>query len=76
MLNFYVIFFLRNISPELTSVPMVLYFICDTPATAWLDKRCIGLLLDPNWQSLGHRSGTCKLNLCNTGPAPYVILLI
>ena len=34
--------FLRNISPELTSVPIFLYFICGTPDTAWLDKWCIG----------------------------------
>ena len=29
--------------PELTFVPIFLYFICGTPATAWLDERCIGL---------------------------------
>ena len=33
-------FFLRKISPELTSVPIFLYFICGTPATAWCAKRC------------------------------------
>ena len=33
-----VFFFLRKIGPELTSVPVFLYFICGTPATAWLDK--------------------------------------
>ena len=31
--------FLRKIGPELTSVPIFLYFICRTPATAWLDKQ-------------------------------------
>ena len=36
-------FFLRKIGPELTFVPVFLYFICGTPATAWLDKQCIGL---------------------------------
>ena len=34
-------FFLRKISPELTSMPIFFYFICRTPATAWLDKQCI-----------------------------------
>ena len=34
--------FLRKIGPELTSVPMFLYYICGTPTTAWLDKRCVG----------------------------------
>ena len=36
-------FFLRKIGPELTSMPIFLHFICGTPATAWLDKRCVGL---------------------------------
>ena len=31
-------FFFRKIGPELTSVPIFLYFICGTPATAWLAK--------------------------------------
>ena len=31
-------FFLRKISPELTSIPILLYFICGTPTTAWLAK--------------------------------------
>ena len=35
-------FFLRKIGPELTSVPIFLYFICETPATAWLDKWYVG----------------------------------
>ena len=33
-------FFLRKISPELTSMPIVLYFIWGTPVTAWLAERC------------------------------------
>ena len=33
---------LRKMGPELTSVPIFLYCICGMPATAWLDKRCIG----------------------------------
>ena len=36
------LFLLRKPGPELTSVPIFLYFICGMPATAWLDKRCIG----------------------------------
>ena len=34
------IFFWRKISPELTSVPIFLYFICGMPASARLDKQC------------------------------------
>ena len=26
-------------------MPIFLYFICGTPATAWLDKQCIGVHL-------------------------------
>ena len=33
---------MRKIGPGLTSVPIFLYFIWDI-ATAWLDKRCIGV---------------------------------
>uniref|UniRef100_A0A9L0JZL0 KRAB domain-containing protein n=1 Tax=Equus asinus TaxID=9793 RepID=A0A9L0JZL0_EQUAS len=31
---------LRTTGSELTSVPIFLYFICGTPATAWLVKQC------------------------------------
>ena len=30
----------RKTGPELTSVPIFLYFICGMPTTAWLAKRC------------------------------------
>uniref|UniRef100_A0A9L0SVW3 Guanine nucleotide-binding protein subunit alpha n=1 Tax=Equus caballus TaxID=9796 RepID=A0A9L0SVW3_HORSE len=30
------LFFLRKTGPELTSVPIFLYFLCGTPTTAWL----------------------------------------
>ena len=36
------LFLLRKTGLELTSVPIFLYFICGTPATAWLDRRCVG----------------------------------
>ena len=32
----------RQVSPELTSVPVFLNFIFGTPATAWLDEQCVG----------------------------------
>ena len=36
-------FLLRKISPELTAAATIfLYFICGTPATAWLSKCCVG----------------------------------
>ena len=35
-------FCLRKIRPDLTSMPVFLYFVRRTPATAWLDKWCAG----------------------------------
>ena len=61
---------LRKTGPELTSMPSFLYFICGTPATAWLAKRCHVHTLDPNWQTPGPLKRTCTLNRCATGPAP------
>ena len=40
---FLFLFFLRKTGPELTSMPIFLYFIYGTPATAWLDMWCVGL---------------------------------
>ena len=37
-----VFFFLGKTGPELTSVPISLYLIFGTPATAWLAKWCLG----------------------------------
>ena len=54
--------FLRNVSPELTSVPIFLYFICGTPATAWLANRCHVCTWDLNQQTPGQRSGMWALN--------------
>uniref|UniRef100_A0A9L0ILM9 Nuclear envelope phosphatase-regulatory subunit 1 n=1 Tax=Equus asinus TaxID=9793 RepID=A0A9L0ILM9_EQUAS len=34
--------------PELTSMPIFLYFICGTPATAWHAKQCHVRTWDPN----------------------------
>ena len=42
-----VFFFLRKTGPELTSVPILLYFICGTAVTAWLAKRCHVRTRDP-----------------------------
>ena len=47
-------FLLSKIGPELTSVLIFLYFMCGMPATAWLDKWCVG-------QHLGSK-------LANPGP--------
>ena len=62
-------FFVRKISPGLTSVPIFLYFIWDV-ATAWLDKQCIGACQDPNWRTPSRHSGAHALNCLRLGPAP------
>ena len=66
-----IFFFLRNISPELTSVPIFLYFICGMPTTAWGAKRCHVPTRDPNRRTPGHQSRRCALNCCANGPAPH-----
>ena len=42
--SFLGVFLVRKISPELTSLPIFLYFIWDA-ATAWLDEQYVGLCL-------------------------------
>ena len=62
---------LRKTGPELTSMPIFLYFICGTPATAWLfAKRCHVCTWDLNRPTPGRRSRACELNHCATRPAP------
>ena len=60
----FLIFFLRKISPVLISVPIFLYF--GTPATAWLDKQCIGPCLGSEPENPGCRIGVCKRNCYTT----------
>ena len=68
----FLLFFLRKISPELTSMPIFLYFICGTPTTAWLAKQCHVRTQDSNQWTQGCQSGTCALNCCTTGLAPQL----
>ena len=51
-------------------MPIFLYFVCGTPATAWLDKRCHVRAGDLNQRTLAHQSRRCELNhRCATRPA-------
>ena len=43
-------------------MPIFLYFICGTPTTAWLAKRCHVRTGDLSRQTPGRRSGMCALN--------------
>ena len=51
-------------------MPIFLYFLCGTPATAWLAKWCHVRTWDPNWQTPCRRNGTCALNLVPLGQSP------
>ena len=68
--------YLRKISPELTSVPIFLYLICGTSATAWLDKWCVGRHLGSERATPRHGSRMCELNRCATGLAPGLNILM
>ena len=52
-------------------MPIFLYFICGTPATAWLAKQCHVHTRDPDWWTSGCGSRTCTLNCYATGLAPH-----
>ena len=69
--HFIYLFILRKTGPELTSMPIFLYFMCGMPATAWLAMRCHVCTRDPNWWTPGCWSGTYALNCCATVPGPW-----
>ena len=62
---------MRKIGPELTSVPIFLYFMWDA-TTVWLDEWCWVHAWDLNLGTLGHKSGGRKLNHYATGPAHVI----
>ena len=57
-------------------MPIFFYFICGTPTTAWLAKRCHVCTQDLNQQTPGRQSWTCALNHYATWLAPKCLLLI
>ena len=59
--------FLRKTGPELTSVPIFLYFLCGLPITAWCAKWCHVHTGDPNWRIPGHQSGCANLTAAPPG---------
>ena len=61
--------------PELTSVPIFLYFMWDA-TTVWLDEQCQVCAWDPNLRTAGNRSGACKLNPYATRLAPNDAILM
>ena len=68
-------FFFRKIGPEQTSVPIFLYFMCGMPATAWLDKQCLGAY--PGSESANSRAAKAeRANLISLPPGrPHQVLL-
>ena len=71
--TFYLFIFLRKTGPELTSVPIFLYFICGTPTTGMACQAVPCSHRDGNQQTPGRRSGMCELNRCTTRPAQLFI---
>ena len=66
------LFLLRKIGPELTSMHIFLYFIRCMPATAWLDKRWWVHTRDLNLRNPGHRSRARELTTTPLGqPLKY-----
>ena len=61
--------YVRKIGPELTSVPVFLYFMWDA-AVPWLDEQYQVCDWDPDLRTLGCRSGARELNHYTPGPAP------
>ena len=55
-------FFVMKIVPELTSVPIFLYFVYGTLPQHGLMSGVWGHAWDPNPQTLGHWSGARELN--------------
>ena len=51
-------------------MPILLYFICGMPTTAWLAKQCHVRTWDPNWGTPGRWRGKGTLNHCAIRPAP------
>ena len=60
-------FLVRKIGPELTSVPIFLYFVCGTLPQHGLMSSMWVCTWDLNLPTPGHRSGACELNHYTTG---------
>ena len=69
------LFLLRKLGPELTSMPIFLYFICGMPTTTWLDKWRVGPSLGSEPANPRHQSRTCEPNYCTIGLAPQIVPL-
>ena len=63
---------MRKTDPELTSVPIFLYFVCGMPPHHGLTHRMEVCAWDLNPQTLGHQSRACELNHYATRPAPIL----
>ena len=69
-------FSVRKIRPELTSMPVLLYFICGMPLQHGLMSSVQVLTRDLNSWTLGRWSRACELNHYTTRPAPRIKYLI
>ena len=67
-------FLLRKISPELTSVPVFLCFVCGMPATAWLLQSGVGLR--PGTEPRLLKQSLLNLTIRPQGQPQMLLLLI
>ena len=61
---------LRKPGPELISMPVFLYFIYETPATAWLAKQCHVCTRDPNPEPRATEAERVSLTTAPPGLTP------
>ena len=67
-------FLVRQIGPEIISVPIFLYFVCGMPPQHGLMSSVQVCAQDPKPQTTGCQSSACKLNHYATRPAPIISL--
>ena len=72
---FFFFFWRRKTGPELTFMPIFLYFTCGTtPTTAWRAKQCHVRTRAPNRRAPGRQSGTCALTTAPSGRPQRLLL--
>ena len=69
------LFLLRKTGPELTSTPIFLYFICGTPATAWL-RQAVRRSASEIWtgELRAAKAEHANLTTAPPGPTPWWFL--
>ena len=71
-----VFYLVTKIGPELTTVPIFLYFVSATPPQHGLMSGALVCARDPNPWTPGHSKGVCELNHYATRPVPQQYMFI